>query len=83
MVHNCVDLTLSQKVMKGVVVCLILLHKEIIFHDGIKPHSMVKCGISWKLTDLYSSHKIGDALVMWRNIIGQLSSKSSRYFTHS
>ena len=59
--HDLVDLTLARKVLKDVVVGLILLHTEIIFHGDIKPRSIVQCGSSWKLTDLQSSRKIGDA----------------------
>ena len=59
--HNLVDLTLARKFLKCVVVDLILLHTEIIFHGDIKPRSIVQCGSSWKLTDLQSSRKIGDA----------------------
>ena len=58
--HDLVDLTLARKVLKDVVVGLILLHTEIIFHGDIKPRSIVQCGSSWKLTDLQPSHKIGD-----------------------
>ena len=58
--HDIVDLTLARKVLKDIVVGLILLHTEIIFHGDIKTLSIVKCGRSWKLTDMQSSHKIGD-----------------------
>ena len=58
--HDLVDLTLAHKVLKDVVVGLIILHTEIIFHGDIKPRIIVQCGISWKITDLKSSHKIGD-----------------------
>ena len=58
--HDLVDLALAWKVLKDVVVGLILLHTEIIFHGGIKQQSIVQCGSSWKLTDLQPSHKIGD-----------------------
>ena len=60
MAHDLVDFTLAQKVLKDVVVGLILLHIEIIFHGDIKQQSIVQCGRSWKLTDLQPSHKIGD-----------------------
>ena len=42
--HYLVDRTLARKVLKYVVVGLILLHKEIIFHGDIKPWSIVQCG---------------------------------------
>ena len=61
MAHDIVELTLAQKVLKDVVVGLILLHTEIVFHGDIKPLSIVQCGRSWKLTDLQSSWKIFDA----------------------
>ena len=50
--HDLVDLALARKVMKYVVVGMILLHTEIIFHGDIKPRSIVQCGSSWKLNDL-------------------------------
>ena len=52
--HDIVDLTLARKVLKYVVVGLILLHIEIIFHGDIKLWIIVKCEISQKLTDLQS-----------------------------
>ena len=58
--HDLVDLTPDRKVLKDLVVGLIILHTEIIFHGDIKTLSIVKCGRSWKLTDMQSSHKIGD-----------------------
>ena len=42
--HNIVDLTLDRKVLKDVVIGLILLHTDIIFHVDIKPRSIVQCG---------------------------------------
>ena len=59
--HDLVGLALTWKVLKDVVVGLILLHTEIIFHGGIKQQSIVQCGSSWKLTDLQYSQKIADA----------------------
>ena len=59
--HGLVDLTLARKVLKDVVVGLILFHTVIIFHGDIKPQSIVQCVSSWKLTDLNTSQKIGDA----------------------
>ena len=59
--RDIVDLTLAWKVLKDVVVGLILFNIEITFHGDIKARSIVQCGSSWKLTDLKSSHKIGDA----------------------
>ena len=59
--HDLVDLTLARKVLKYVLVGLIILHTEVIFHGDIKPQSIAKCGSSWKLTGLNSSRKIGDA----------------------
>ena len=47
--------------MKDVVVGLILFHTEIIIHGDIQRRSIAKCGSSWKLNYLQSSHKIGDA----------------------
>ena len=44
--HDLVDLTLAWKVLKDVVVGLMLLHTEIIFHSDIKPRSIVQCGSS-------------------------------------
>ena len=61
MAHYLVDFTIARKFLKDVVVGLICLHTEIIFHGGIKPWSMVQYGIPWKLTDLkHSSRKIGN-----------------------
>ena len=57
--HDIFDLTLDRKALKDVVVGLIILHTDIIFHGDIKPQSIVKCGSSWKITDLQSSRKIG------------------------
>ena len=59
--HDIVDLTLAQKVLKYLVVGLILLHTEVIFHGYIKPWSIVQCGSLWKLTEFHYSHKIGNA----------------------
>ena len=61
MAHDLVKLMLAREVIKDVVVGLILLHTEIIFQCDIKPGSILQCGISWKLADLQSSRKIGDA----------------------
>ena len=58
--HDLVDLKLDRKVLKYVLVGLIILHTEVIFHGDIKPRSIAKCGSSWKLTGLNSSRKIGD-----------------------
>ena len=41
--HDLVDLILAPKVLKDVVVGLILLHIEIIFHGDIKQRSIVQC----------------------------------------
>ena len=59
--HDLVDLTIDRKVLKDAVIGLILFNTYIIFHDYIKPHSIVQFGSSWKLIDLHSSCKIGDA----------------------
>ena len=59
--HDLVDLMLDQKVLKYVVVGLILLYTEIIFHSDIKPRIIMQCGSSWKLTDLQYSRKIDDS----------------------
>ena len=59
--HDIVDIMLDQKVLKYVVVGLILLSTDIMFHGDIKPQSIVQCGSSWKLTDLKYSRKIGNA----------------------
>ena len=41
--HDLVDLTLAWMVLKYVVVRLILLHTDIIFHGDIKPKSILQC----------------------------------------
>ena len=58
MAHDPVDLTLSQKIMKDVVVGLIFLHTGIMFHGDIKPRIILQCGSSCKVTDFPSSRKI-------------------------
>ena len=60
--HDLVDLTIARKFRKDFLLCLILLHTYILFYFYIKPRSIVPCGFSWKLTDLQSSRKIGDAI---------------------
>ena len=59
--HYLVDIILAQKVQKYVVVGLIILRTEIMFHCDSKPHSIVQCGRSRKLSDLQYSRKIGNA----------------------
>ena len=44
--HDLVDLTPDRKVLKDLVVGLIILHTEIIFHGDVKPRSIVQCGSS-------------------------------------
>ena len=39
--HDIVDLTLDRKFLKDVVIGLILLHTDIIFHGDIKPRGIV------------------------------------------
>ena len=43
--HNLVDLMLARQVLKYLVLGLILLHREIIFHGDTKPWNIVECGI--------------------------------------
>ena len=61
MAHDLVNLMLARRVIKDAVVGLILFHTDIIFHGDIKPRSIVQYGSSWKLSNLHSSRKIGDA----------------------
>ena len=55
--RDLVDLTLDRKALKDVVVGMIILHTDIIFHCDIKPQSIVQCRSSWKLTYLQSLRK--------------------------
>ena len=64
--HDLVDLTLYLNILKDVVVGMILFQIEIIFHGDINPQSILKCGSSWKLTDLQSSQKYLLQLVIKR-----------------
>ena len=60
--HDLIDIMLSQKVLKYVVVGLILLRTYIMFHGDIKPQIILQCGRSCQLADLQYSRKIGNGI---------------------